>query len=422
MMVMMMSNNISALYSPQQQKVLKFALQNDFFMLINHGAKRSGKTIIDNDIFLFELRRVRKEADARGVPLPQYILAGADLSALRRNVLNELTNKYGIEFKFDKSNRFELFGVLVCCFGHSKTNDLGRIRGMTAWGAYINEATVANEIVFDEIKSRCSAPGARLIMDTNPDRPGHWLKKDYVDKADQKTIAEFHWRLTDNTFLTKRYIDSIKASTPSGVFYERDINGAWVAAEGVVYPDFDRNVHYITAEDVPTITHYYAGMDFGWEHPGAIVLLGDGEDGNIYFLKEYSSQHKSIDAWIDIIKNEIQPVTGEITIYCDSARPDLINEMQCAEIDARPAHKDVVAGIGEVATRFKLKELFVVRENVNRFDEEIDTYVWAEGKDAPVKENDDVLDALRYGIYSEKIDEVEKPIPNLSDLLKGGII
>ena len=258
-LVMMMNNsknNINALYSKKQQDVLKFAATNDFFMLINHGAKRSGKTVIDNDLFLMELKRVRKEADKDGVTRPQYILAGADLSSLQRNVIIELSNKYNLQFKFDKYNRFELFGVLVCCFGHSKINDLGRIRGMTAWGAYINEATVANEQVFDEIKSRCSAPGARIVMDTNPDRPGHWLKHDYVDKADEKTIAQFHWELTDNTFLDQRYIDSIKQSTPSGVFYDRDILGRWVTAEGIVYPDFNRDIHYVSAEDVPEIVKF----------------------------------------------------------------------------------------------------------------------------------------------------------------------
>lgn len=415
----MMMTGISSLYSPLQQQVLKFSVNNDFFMLINHGAKRSGKTIVDNDLFLFELKRVRREADKAGVPLPQYILAASDLSAIRRNVLNELTNKYGIAFKFDKSNRFQLFGVLVCCFGHSKINDLGRIRGMTAWGAYINEATVANEMVFDEIKSRCSAPGARIIMDTNPDRPGHWLKHDYIDKADQKTIAQFHWKITDNTFLTQRYIDSIKASTPSGMFYERDINGMWVSAEGVVYPDFDRNIHYITEEDVPEIVKYWAGMDFGWEHPGAVVLFGEGEDGNVYLLKEWSGQHRNINGWIDIIK-KIQAQTGEITIYCDSARPDLISNMQCAGLNARNAHKDVVAGIGEVATMFKQKRLFVIRENVSLFDEEIDTYCWKDGEDAPIKANDDVMDAVRYGIYSERVEREEAAELNDAAYLKRG--
>lgn len=415
------SPNLSALYSPTQQRIMRHALTHDFFMLINHGAKRSGKTIMDNDLFLYELRRVRKEADARGVSLPQYILAGADLATLRRNVLTELSNRYGLEFNFDKANRFKLFGVLVCCFGHSKISDLGRIRGMTAWGAYINEATVANELVFDEIRSRCSAPGARIIMDTNPDRPGHWLKKDYIDKADGKVITQFHWTLTDNTFLTQRYIDNLKASTPSGVFYERDINGAWVAAEGVVYPDFDRNIHYIQQSAVPSIVRYYAGMDFGWQHPGAIVLLGDDADGNTYLLREWASQHRSIDDWIHIILHVIQPTTGPLTVYCDSARPDLIDEMQNAGIDARNAHKDVIGGISTIATMFKTRHLYIVRDAVTRFDEEIDTYIWADGQDAPVKQNDDVMDALRYGIYSEKIERAEAMTANTDNILRGGL-
>ena len=54
---------ISNLYHPKQQEVLKFALNNDYFMLINHGAKRTGKTILNNDLFLFELKRVRKIAN-----------------------------------------------------------------------------------------------------------------------------------------------------------------------------------------------------------------------------------------------------------------------------------------------------------------------------------------------------------------------
>lgn len=412
-------NNINTLYSKKQQEVLKFAATNDFFMLINHGAKRSGKTVIDNDLFLMELKRVRKEADKDGVTRPQYILAGADLSSLQRNVIIELSNKYNLQFKFDKYNRFALFGVLVCCFGHSKINDLGRIRGMTAWGAYINEATVANEQVFDEIKSRCSAPGARIVMDTNPDRPGHWLKHDYVDKADQKTIAQFHWELTDNTFLDQRYIDSIKQSTPSGVFYDRDILGRWVTAEGIVYPDFNRDIHYVSVEDVPEIVKFWAGMDFGWEHPGAVVLFGESENGNTYLLKEYSGQHRNINDWIAIIKR-VQKYTGEITIYCDSARPDLINDMQCANLCAVNARKDVIAGIGEVATMLKQNKLFIVHENVDLFDKEIDTYCWKDGTDEPVKQNDDVMDAMRYGIYSERVSRETAATYNDAEYLNKG--
>lgn len=396
---------LDQLYSPKQQEVLRFAANNDFFMLINHGAKRSGKTVIDNDLFLQELRRVRRIADINGVSSPQYILAGADLSAINRNVLNELSNKYGLEFKFDKFNRFSLFGVKVCCFGHSKINDLGRIRGMTAYGAYINEATIANREVFNEIKSRCSGDGARIIMDTNPDRPGHWLKKDFIDKADQRTIAEFHWSLDDNTFLTKRYIDSIKDSTPSGMFYDRDINGAWVAANGIIYPDFKRNVHYIKASQVPPIEYHFVGVDFGWEHPGAFVLFGKGIDGKLYITRIWCKKYRSIDDWIRIGQQDIIANCGDILFYCDSARPDLIDEMCQNGIRALGARKDVVAGIGEVGTLLKTENIYVVEdcgEGFDEFDEEIDMYAWADNADAPVKEKDDVMDAMRYGAYSDK--------------------
>lgn len=445
--------NLDEILSQKQQRVLSYALTHDFFMLINHGAKRSGKTAVDNLIFLCELARVKRMADEAGVKEPQYILAGADLSAIQRNVLNPLSSDYGLDFKFDKFNRFLIFGVKVCCFGHSKINDLGRIRGMTAWGAYINEITVANEKVFDEIKSRCSAPGARIIGDTNPDRPSHWLKKDYIDKADGKTIVCFHWLLTDNSFLTDRYIKSIIESTPAGVFTDRNIKGLWVAAEGAVYPDFRRDIHYITPDKLPEISKFWAGMDFGWEHPGAVVLFGESKDGTIYLLKEYASKHRSIQEWSKILINLEQKINEHIEkmrkqeeaemmandplykyhfhkkskykpiklpVYCDSARPDLIAELQKAGINAINAHKDVVAGIGEVATLLHNNKLFIIYEQNMQFDKEIDAYVWKKDADEPVKTNDDVMDAVRYGIYSEKVERANMPVLNDADYIRGG--
>lgn len=393
---------IDRLYHPKQQEVLRRALHQDYFMLINHGAKRSGKTIVDNDLFLFELRRAKRNAAAAGIQNPQYILAASDLGSVHRNILNELSGKYGLEFQFDKYNRFSLFGVQVCCFGHSKINDLGRIRGMTAWGAYINEASMANEEVFDEIKDRCSGDGARLLMDTNPDRPDHWLKRDYIDRADGKTIVEYSWKLDDNTFLTDRYRDSIKASTPSGMFYDRAINGAWASADGMVYPDFDHTVHYISLSQVPVdkIVRWFVGVDFGWEHYGAFVLIGKTEDGRYYLVQEWAAQHQHIDRWVEIARS-IKAQRGDIHFYCDGARPDYVQELRKAGIQAIYARKDVVAGISEVASLYKQRRLFIVQENAPRFAQEIYGYVWKPGADEPVKINDDVQDAVRYAIYSD---------------------
>lgn len=37
-------------YTPKQIEILKACRDTDWFMLINHGAKRSGKTQLDNDL------------------------------------------------------------------------------------------------------------------------------------------------------------------------------------------------------------------------------------------------------------------------------------------------------------------------------------------------------------------------------------
>ncbi|EGT4720720.1 phage terminase, large subunit, PBSX family [Clostridioides difficile 824] len=395
---------IDELYHSKQLEVLNFALNNDYFMLINYGAKRTGKTIIDNDLFLLELRRVRKIANELDIKLPQYILAGADLGALQRNVLNELTNKYDIEFKFDKHNRFVLFGVQVCCFGHSKTNDLGRIRGMTSFGAYINEGTVANEEVFNEIKSRCSGEGARILVDTNPDQPEHWLKTNFVDKTDGKVIQSFHYRLDDNIFLSERYRENIKKSTPSGVFYDRDINGLWVSADGLVYQDFNKDIHYISKDKLNDINfvRYFAGVDWGYEHFGAIVVIGEDDRGNLYLLEEHSAQHKEIDYWIEKAKS-IKKKYGNIKFHCDSARPEHLAAFKRNGIKAFNANKAILSGIEIVAKRFKTNTLFIVYDNVNLFRKEIYMYAWNKNTGEPIKQWDDVLDALRYAIYTDSL-------------------
>lgn len=393
---------LNDLYHDKQLEVLNFAMANDYFMLINHGAKRTGKTILDNDLFLYELRRVRKIANKLNIPLPQYILAGADLGAVQRNVLNELTNKYDIEFKFDKHNRFILFGVQVCCFGHSKVNDLGRIRGMTSFGAYINEGTMANEIVFNEIKARCSGEGARILIDTNPDQPEHWLKVNFIDKADGKIIQEYHYELDDNTFLSDRYRNNVKASTPSGMFYDRDIKGLWVSAEGIVYKDFRKDTHYITAQQLENVkfVKYFAGVDWGYEHYGSIVVIGKDDNDNLYLLKEYAKQYEEIDYWVNIGK-EVKKTYGNIVFYCDSARPEHVSRFKREGLRARNADKSRLSGIEVVAKGFKTNSLKVIEDNVELFKKEIFMYAWNKTTGEPIKLWDDVLDALRYAIYTE---------------------
>lgn len=391
--------SLDNLYTPKQQKVLRYFYNNDFSILILHGAKRAGKTILDIDLFIASLKQVRKDADRAGVITPQYILAGASLGSVRRNIINELENRFGVTIKLNIENAFYFLGVKVCCFGHDDIGCLGIIRGMTAWGAFVNEATMANREVFDEIVSRCSAGHAKVLVDTNPGDPLHWLKVDYIDKADQKTIAEFSFQLEDNTFLSDRYIENIKKTTPSGVFYDRNIRGLWVTPEGVVYSDFRKENHIIDSIAGVNFEKYVAGVDWGYEHFGVIALFGIDDEKRWYLISEISKQHEDIDFWLSKAK-KIKELFGNIVFWCDSARPEYVAKFQNAGINACNANKAVLEGISDMATLIKSDKFFAYKNGIANFEKEIYSYVWDEKKDEPIKKNDDTMDACRYAIHS----------------------
>lgn len=387
------------LYTTKQLEVLKTTHKKDWFILINHGAKRSGKTVINNDLFLMELRRVKKIASENGIDEPMYILAGVSSKTIQNNILTELTNKYGIEFKFDRHGSFRLFGVKIVQAFTGTIGGLGGIRGMTAFGAYINEASLARQEVFAEIISRCSGEGARILVDTNPDNPEHWLLKDYILNPDENIIS-FKYKLDDNTFLSDRYIKNIKASTPSGMFYSRDIDGDWVSGEGVVYADFNKDKHYFKPNPDTKYKNVFAGVDWGYKHYGSIVVVGKGFDNKFYLLEEHAAQLKDIEYWVDVAQ-DVKKRYGDINFWCDTARPEYISKFIENGINALNANKERMAGIELVARLFKTDSLFIC-ENVVRFREEIYSFIWNKDTGDTIKLFDDVLDALRYAIYSEE--------------------
>lgn len=393
--------DLSKFYTKRQLDVLNYIWNHDWFICGLHGAKRAGKTVVNNDTFVTELSRVRKIADRLGVDEPIYILAGTSSTSIQNNVLQELYNKYGFEPKYDKHGSFVFCGVKVVQVYTGSISGLKRARGFTAFGAYVNEASLANEIVFKEIISRCSGEGARVVWDSNPDNPNHWLNRDYIGKNDGK-IIDFSFKLDDNTFLSKRYIDSIKAATPKGKFYARDILGKWTVAEGAIYADYDTKIHVV--DELPDMRRYFAGIDWGYTHYGSIVIVGEGVDNNYYLVDGVAAQFKEIDWWVEQAR-KLTDIYGNIPFYADSARPEHVARFDNEGFDISNANKSVIAGIELIAKLFKEQRLYVKRDFVPRFFDEIFQYQWKENstRDEPLKEFDDVLDSVRYALYSDYV-------------------
>lgn len=371
-------------------------------ILVLYGAQRSGKTFLAVFLFMTMIRANRGGGH-------NYIIAGADLGALQRNILRIMEEMLGVPIALNKYNAFELYGNTVHCFGGVDASRWKRIRGFTAKGALVNEATALHQEFVMEAVARCSEPDSRVIMDTNPDNPQHFVKTVYIDKSGEKlksgrvNIMSVHFDIFDNETLDDDYVASMIASTPSGMFTDRNIWGKWVAAEGACYPDF--NEGNLTSATIIKTTPYvrkFAGVDWGYKHKGVMVVWGADANGIRYRIEENVYALQGIDFWVQVAL-KIKERHGNIPFFCDHSRPENFGRLLAAGIDARLAFNAVTTGIGIMASLYKTNRLKVPREEhlSEHFMQEIYQYVWKKGADAPVEVNDDCMDGDRYAVGSD---------------------
>ncbi|TLQ05470.1 PBSX family phage terminase large subunit [Pediococcus stilesii] len=395
--------SLSNKFTEKQQEVLHTYLNTEFKMMVLSGAVRSGKTYIDNYLFLMDLQRVKALADKLKDKRPQYILAGFSSNTIFNNVISSIGTQFGIILKPDVHHHYHLFGVDIVPSYTGTVRGVDGIRGMTAYGAYVNEASLANEGVFQEIKQRCSKPNAHIICDTNPDNPQHWLKQKYIDNDDPETMSiYFHFTIDDNPTLDPSYVSTLKASTPTGMYYDRAIKGLWVSGEGAVYRDFDERKSLVNANQLPEGLKYYAGVDWGYSHDGSIAIMGEDNQGNVYLVESHTKKYEEIDYWVKQAK-KYKKKYGNITFYADSARVEHVERFKREGLHTVLGRKSVLDGIEMVGRYIKANHFFVNKSDVKgsqTFLYEVYNYVWNPVKDEPVKQHDHLLDAIRYAIYT----------------------
>jgi len=390
----------SKLFAPKQLKVIQFDNEFNPRITILEGAVRSGKTRIGEFLWVKHIHKFKGQNR-------KFIMTGITIPALKRNVLDDISEIFGFDTLLNKNNEFKLFGNTVACFGTDKIDSYKSMKGFTSWGWYGNEITESHKNSIDQAFKRCSGEGARIFWDTNPASPNHFIKENYIDKDDELLndgsyhIKSWHFVLDDNTFLSETYKESLKKATPSGMWYDRDINGLWVAAEGMIYRDFDYDKHTISQKDLPIIKDYWYGVDWGFEHKGVLAVYGQDHDGKCFRIKEIVETQRGVDWWVER-GLEIKKEFGDSRFYCDDARPDNISAFRKAGLRAKGSSKAVVEGISFVASLFRGDRLVIVRETNKNYLQEIYNYRWKENsvKEEPVKENDDSMDSERYALYT----------------------
>ncbi len=411
---------LKSIFNLKQMKVLLSKAR----IIIAHGAKRSGKTYILVYKFMLHVKSFKGK---------KFIIAGPTSSSVKINILDEIEAITGIPINLSKYSTFRLFGnVMVVRYGE-KSDSWKRVRGFTSHGALVNEGTALDDMFIKEVISRCSGEGARIFIDTNPENPVHPIKLDYIDKHGERlengnlNIEAIHFELNDNKqFLDPIYVESIIKSTPSGMFYDRDILGLWVNAEGIVYKDYNSRIHLIDKIPVDEeIIEYIIAVDWGFEHYGSLGVIGYSTKGNYYLIEEHTKKHMYVeDYWLKLALEKKEqykicigfeeeklpdgtpkPKYRYPIFYVDSARQEYRNLFIDNNIEAMNANKAVIEGIQTVGTLFKTNKLFILKDGIDRFEIEINSYVWSNqvGAEEKVKKvNDDCMDMIRYAVHSHK--------------------
>ena len=224
------------LTSPKQDEFIRNATHR---YNIKVGARRCGKTYLDN---LWTIpTRILERSGKDGL----YVILGVSKGTIERNVLQPLRQIYGknLVSTINSSNIAKLFGEEVYCLGAEKINQVSKIQGTSIKYCYGDEVAKWNQEVFIMVQGSLDKPYSMFDGALNPENQNHWLKKDFLDRVEEKGLDVYvqHYTIFDNPFLSKEFVDNLCKEYEGTVFYDRLILGLWKNAEGIIYKQFADN-------------------------------------------------------------------------------------------------------------------------------------------------------------------------------------
>lgn len=383
-------------WAPFSQTGRRSLLESTARLNIWEGAVRSGKTVASLIRWI--------EFIAASAPGP-LLMVGKTERTLKRNILDPLQDILGASRMRINTGTGEakILKRRVYLAGANDERAEQKIRGLTLAGAYGDELTLWPESFFKMLLSRLSAPGAALFGTTNPDSPYHWLKRDYLDRAQELDLASWSFKLADNLSLDESYVRNLGREY-TGLWRRRFIEGAWVVAEGVIYDMFDPERHVF--QDGPSGTHEtYVGVDYGTTNPTVFLKATVDGTGCVWVIDEwrYDSSERGGRQMSDVEFSAALKAfaAGSRFIFIDPSAASLrVQAYHDGIRNAAPADNAVLDGIRNVAGLLASNRLLISGKCKGLLSE-MTTYSWdpaaqKRGADAPLKQGDHSVDALRY--------------------------
>lgn len=273
-------------------------------------------------------------------------------------------------------------------------------------------------------------PYNQVIGACNPDAEHHWLKQ----RANSGAITFMESRHEDNP----AYFDRAGRLTPAGeaylrkldkltgVRYQRLRKGLWVAAEGVIFDEYDPAVHLIDPFSIPDDWVRWWVIDFGVRNPFVLQCWAEDGDGRLYLYREIYHTGRLVEDHAKQILKIVRRGDGTWreprprAVICDHDLSDRLTFERHAGMSTSAANKDVTTGLEATQVRFRRQadgkpRIYIFRDCVVEVDpelksagkptctaEELSSYVWEKGpdgkplKEQPHKEDDHGCDGMRY--------------------------
>ena len=347
---------------------------NEARFIINEGGSRSSKTYsLCQLLMVYCLQNPQKVVSIirKTFPALRATAMRDFLEVLKEAGIYEKTSHNMSEhiYTFPNGSIVEFFSV----------DDEQKIRGRKRHVAWCNEA---NELFLDDFTQLNMRTEQKLIFDYNPSDSNSWL---YELPKDESILIKSTYR--DNPFLPdtiKRQIEDLKRTDEA--LYQIYALGEHAISKSNIYSNWTFLPHRPAR-----FTQFVYGLDFGYNHPTALMRVYWHEK-DIFIEPVIYESYLTTSNLIDRMAS--LDVEKETEIIADYARPEIIAEMNNAGYNVRNANKVVKKGIDNIKT------FGVFAMDDKHLEKEYQNYKWKkigdQITDEPVKLFDDAMDAVRY--------------------------
>ena len=336
-------------FSPQQKRLIHWwrpaARSSENNYVIADGSIRSGKTVACIIGFLTWSQEMFSGQS--------FILAGKTMGALKKNVVRpmlQMLEAWGWPYTYIRSGtdaRIEIGSNTYYLYGANTEAAQDALQGLTAAGAYLDEAALFPKSFVDQAIARCSVDGWKFWMNCNPEGPHHFICEEFLspEEAKRKKVYHLHFTMDDNLSISPKRKAEYKNAWPHGsVFYKRFILGLWVSADGLVYQQFaDHLEDYLITEkwlEENEIMYAVIGVDFGGTKSAhSFTLTGFTRDYrqvvvlDEYYCKKRINPTQLEKDFVDFVRRA-QSRFKVYEAYCDSAEQTLISGLEMACVNA----------------------------------------------------------------------------------------